>query len=62
MIGRMASTEVAIGHSGGGPRSVSAAYHIGDQRTLCTVAAFVSGHQEGSSEYEVVRLAQLISL
>jgi len=60
MIGRMASAGVAIGHSGGGPGSVSAVYHFSDRPTPCTVAAFATGDQEGATEYEVVRLAQLI--
>jgi CubicO group peptidase (beta-lactamase class C family) len=60
MIGRMASAGIAIGHSGGGPGSVSAVYHFGDRPTPCTVAAFATGDQEGTTEYEVVRLAQLI--
>jgi D-alanyl-D-alanine carboxypeptidase len=60
MIGRMASAGIAIGHSGGGPGSVSAVYHFGDRPTPCTIAAFATGDQEGTTEYEVVRLAQLI--
>jgi D-alanyl-D-alanine carboxypeptidase len=60
MIGRMASAGTAIGHSGGGPGSVSAVYHFGDRPRPCTVAAFATGDQEGTTEYEVVRLAQLI--
>ena len=60
MIGRMASAGMAIGHSGGGPESVSAVYHFGDRPTPCTVAAFATGDREGTTEYEVARLAQLI--
>jgi len=59
MIGRMASAGIAMGHSGGGPGSVSAVYHFGDRPSPCTVAAFATGDQEGTTEYEVVRLAQL---
>ena len=59
MIGRMASAGIAIGHSGGGLGSVSAVYHFGDRPTPCTVAAFATGDQEGTTEHEVVRLAQL---
>jgi CubicO group peptidase (beta-lactamase class C family) len=59
MIGRMASVGLAMGHSGGGPGSVSAVYHFSDRPTPCTVAAFSRGDDEGSTEYEVVRLAQL---
>jgi CubicO group peptidase (beta-lactamase class C family) len=60
MIGRMESAGIAIGHSGGGPGSVSAVYHFGDRPRPCTVAAFATGDQEGTTEHEVVRLAQLI--
>jgi D-alanyl-D-alanine carboxypeptidase len=59
VIGRMASVGLAIGHSGSGPGSVSAVYHFRDRPTPCTVAAFARGDNEGSTEYEVVRLAQL---
>jgi len=59
MIGRMASAGIAIGHSGGGPGSVSAVYHFGDRPTPCTVAAFATGDQEATAEYEVARLARL---
>jgi len=59
MIGRMASAGIAMGHSGVGPGSVSAIYHFGDRPTPCTVAAFGTGDHEGTTEYEVVRLAQL---
>lgn len=60
MIGRMGSAGIAMGRSGGGPGSVSAVYHFGDRPTPCTVAAFATGDQEGTAEYEVVRLAQSI--
>jgi CubicO group peptidase (beta-lactamase class C family) len=60
MIGRMASAGVAIGHSGGGPGSVCAVYHFSDRPTPCTVAAFATSPQEGTTEYEVARRAQLI--
>ena len=59
MIGRMVSAGVAMGHSGAGPGSVSAVYYFGDRPTPCTVAAFSTGDQEGRTEHEVVRLAQL---
>jgi putative tryptophan/tyrosine transport system substrate-binding protein len=58
-IGRMASAGIAMGHSGGGPGSVSAVYHFGDRPTPRTVAAFATGDQESTTEHEVVRLAQL---
>lgn len=59
MIGRMASAGLAIGHSGAGPGSVSAVYYFGDRGTPCTVAAFAAGEDEGRTEHEVVRLAQM---
>jgi CubicO group peptidase (beta-lactamase class C family) len=59
MIGRTASVGLAIGHSGGGPGSVSAVYHFSDGPTPCTVAAFARGDNEGRAEYEVARLARL---
>jgi D-alanyl-D-alanine carboxypeptidase len=58
MIGRMAGAGLAVGHSGGGPGSVSAVYHFGDRSVPCTVAAFAADDAEGVVEYEVVRLAQ----
>jgi CubicO group peptidase (beta-lactamase class C family) len=58
MMGRMASVGSAIGHSGGGPGSVSAVYHFGDVARPCTVAAFCRGDNEGVTEYEVARLAR----
>jgi D-alanyl-D-alanine carboxypeptidase len=59
-IGRMASAGLAIGHSGVGPGSLSAVYHFCDRPSPCTVAAFATGDQEGTTEYEVVRLVQTI--
>lgn len=59
MIGRMTSVGLAIGHSGGGPGSVSAVYHFSDVPTPCTVAAFGRGDNEGRTEHEVARLARL---
>ena len=44
----------------GRPWETTAVYHFGDRPTPCTVAAFATGDQEGTTEYEVVRLAQLI--
>jgi CubicO group peptidase (beta-lactamase class C family) len=56
MIGRMAHAGFAIGHSGGGPGSVSAVYHFGDRPMPCTIAAFAAGEDEGATEYEAARL------
>jgi CubicO group peptidase (beta-lactamase class C family) len=50
MIGRMASVGIAVGHSGVGPRSVSAVYHFGGRPSPCTVAAFATGDEEGAAE------------
>jgi D-alanyl-D-alanine carboxypeptidase len=58
MIGRMASAGIAIGHTGVGPGSVSAVYHFRDRPRACTIAAFATGDHEGTTENEVVRLAQ----
>ena len=57
MIGEMASTGRAIGHSGGGPGSVCAVYHFADRAVPCTVAAFAEADDEGVTELEVARLA-----
>jgi D-alanyl-D-alanine carboxypeptidase len=58
MIGRTASAGIAMGHSAGGPGSVGAVYHFGDRPAPCTVAAFATGDHEGTTECEVMRLAQ----
>jgi len=58
MIGRMASAGIVMGHSGAGPGSVSAVYYFGDRSTPCTVAAFAAAEEEGTAEYEALRLAQ----
>jgi CubicO group peptidase (beta-lactamase class C family) len=58
MIGRMASVGTVVGHSGGGPGSVSAIYYFADRPTPCTIAAFATGDEEGATEHEVVRLAR----
>jgi D-alanyl-D-alanine carboxypeptidase len=57
MIGEMAGAGLAIGHSGGGPGSVSAVYHFPDRALPCTAAAFISGDDQGVIEYAVARLA-----
>jgi CubicO group peptidase (beta-lactamase class C family) len=57
MIGRMEGAGIAVGHSGGGPTSVSAVYHFADLPIPCTVAAFAEGQDEGAAEFEAVRLA-----
>jgi CubicO group peptidase (beta-lactamase class C family) len=58
MIGHMTSVGIAMGHSGVGRGSVCAVYHFGSRPMPCTVAAFARGPNEGSPEYEVVRLAK----
>jgi CubicO group peptidase (beta-lactamase class C family) len=58
MIGRMALGGIAIGHSGAGPGSVSAAYHFPDRPIPCTITAFATGDHEGIVENEVAHLAQ----
>jgi D-alanyl-D-alanine carboxypeptidase len=57
MIGQMAPAGIAIGHSGGGPGSVAAAYHFPDGPTRCTIATFAPGPDEGRPEFEARRLA-----
>jgi D-alanyl-D-alanine carboxypeptidase len=59
MIGRFALTGSALGHSGAGPDSVSAVYHFNDLSPPRTVAAFAQVENEGSTEFEVARLACL---
>jgi hypothetical protein len=60
MIGRMVHAGLAIGHSGGGAGSICAVYHFGDRPAPCTIAAFAIGANEGTTEYEVARLARLV--
>ena len=48
MIGEMAGAGPALGHSGGGPGSVAAAYHYPERAV--TVAAFAAGDDEGVVE------------
>ena len=57
MIGRMERSDIAIGHSGGGPNSVSSIYHFPDLAVPCTVASFAEGGNVGTTEYEAMRLA-----
>jgi len=38
---------MAIGHSGAGPGSVSAVYHLVDRPVPCTIAAFVKCEAAG---------------
>jgi CubicO group peptidase (beta-lactamase class C family) len=61
MIGSMEHVGLAIGHSGGGPGSVCAVYHFPERPTPCTVATFAVGEDQGGTEYEAVRLAQLLT-
>ncbi len=57
MIGRFALAGSTVGHSGGGPGSVSAVYHFAGRREPCTVAAFAASENVGLVEYEAARLA-----
>ncbi len=61
MIGRMAGAGLAIGHSGCGPGSVSAAYHFREGRPPRTAAAFApdsdGGGDEGVTEWAVARVS-----
>ncbi len=57
MIGRMGGSGMAIGHSGAGPGSVSAAYHFPDADPPCTIVAFAAGDDEGVVEHAVDRAA-----
>lgn len=56
MAGQLASAGFVVGHSGGGPGSVGAAYYFARPRR-CTIAAFAAGPDEGRAEFEVLRLA-----
>lgn len=48
----------AIGHTGGGPFSVSAVYHFPNQPDPVTVAAFADGPDAGAAEFAAVRCAE----
>ena len=61
MSGRMGEAGNAIGHSGGGPHSVSAAYHFSDLASPITVASFTDGEDEGVAEIEAVSIALRVS-
>ena len=50
MIGRWGPSGRAIGHSGGGPFSVNAIYHLPDLKRPVTVASFAEGRDEGVAE------------
>lgn len=57
MIGTVEGLGVAFGHSGVGPRDLSAVYHFPERQVPCTVAAFSKGIDEGVNERAVVELA-----
>jgi D-alanyl-D-alanine carboxypeptidase len=57
MIGEMTGAGLAVGHTGGGPGSVSAVYHFANRARPCTAAAFISGDDQGVVEHAVARLA-----
>lgn len=57
MIGEIASTGLAIGHSGAGPGSVGAVYHFPAVAAPCTVAAFMPGENEGHAEWKAAAIA-----
>jgi D-alanyl-D-alanine carboxypeptidase len=58
MTGSMGDNGRAIGHSGGGPFSVNAAYHFLDRDIPVTVACFTNGEDEGKAEFQAARFAQ----
>ena len=58
MIGEMDRAGMAMGHAGGGPGSVSAIYHFGDQTPPCTVGTFTQSDDDGIVEHQAVRLAR----
>ena len=57
MIGEMDGVGLAIGHSGVGPDSVSAVYHLPQLDPPRTVAAFSPGPDEGENEYQAISVA-----
>lgn len=57
MIGSMDGVGRVVGHSGGGPDTVSAVYAFLDLPGRPTTAAFAQGHDEGVVEREAARLA-----
>ncbi len=57
MIGAVEGLGVAFGHSGVGPRDLSAVYHFPECQIPCTVAAFTEGTDEGVNERAMVELA-----
>ena len=57
MIGAAGDAGRTIGHSGGGPGTVSAVYGFPDLPGRPVAAAFARGTDEGVTEHEVVRLA-----
>ena len=59
MIGTMDGVGRVVGHSGGGPASVSALYTFLDLPGRPIVAAFAQGSDDGVAEHETVRLAKV---
>ena len=59
MMGKMQGAGLGVGHSGVGPNSVNAIYHFGDRQLPCTVAVFAEGNDEGVTEHEAVRIADI---
>ena len=61
MIGRMDGVGRAIGHSGGGPGSVSALYAFPDLPGRPIVSAFTQAQNEGLTEAEAARIALAVA-
>jgi CubicO group peptidase (beta-lactamase class C family) len=57
MIGTTTNGRRAIGHTGGGPGSVIAVYHLPDEQPPCTQAAFASGSDQARVENVACRPA-----
>ena len=57
MIGRMEKAGLAMGHSGVGPDSVAAVYHLPELEPPRTVAAFSQGSDEGANEFQALGAA-----
>ena len=62
MSGKVDGLGTALGHSGGGPFSVSAIYHFPDGPDPVTVACFAGGTEEGTVEFTAVNIAQDIGV
>lgn len=57
MIGEVGEAGRVVGHSGGGPTSVSALYRFNDIPGLPIIAVFGDGADGSATEWEAVRLA-----